>query len=151
MAFVQGINDIRNVTWSSKYLWDIRFPSTGTSAGAPYPFDKWFPALDIEEDAAVIENYTFSIGHTQMSIPHKTSQKQIKITFVDDSKNVLFNWFSSWINSTVNRSNGTVATVKEAARQLQIIKLDRDRTTLDSKVYWVILLMKSYLKKSEVV
>jgi hypothetical protein len=138
VAFLNSIEQVRAIDWGARYLWDLRFPSVQGVVGAPAPFDSWFPAVDVTVDAAVLESHTFEIGDTKMAIPLATSNRTIQLSFHDSDTGVLFQWLEAWMNDTVRRVNRTVATVKEAARMVQLIKMDRQHRQLSTHSYWVV-------------
>lgn len=89
-----SIDVIRSIDYDVKYLWAIRVVS-GTP---PAPFDKFFPAQDVQVPMAISESETIEYAQTSLQVPIKTTGKEISITFYDNDKRTLLYWLTDWIN-----------------------------------------------------
>lgn len=135
MAFLNNIEQLRAVEWSSSYLWDIRF--SGQSS-PPRPFNKFFPAQDVEENLTTLESYQFDLNHKSVKIPHKSSLRTLQITFSDDEQNTLLSWLHEWIDGVIfNGNGGSVAVLEEAVRRVDLVKMDARRDVIQTSSYWV--------------
>jgi len=139
MAFLNNIEQLRAVDWGAKYLWDVQF-----SPAAPSPFNTWFPAVDVEENVANLESLTIEAHIHTFKVPQRTSVKEIRLTFYDDSKNTLLTWLKDWMAGEASGSSGIIANggkyvraVSSITRQLQVIKLNRKREQVSTAVYQV--------------
>lgn len=131
MVFLSDIDQVRAVQFGAKYLWDIKIPS------APAPFDKWFPAVDVEEPLAYLDSYTFDSQQSTHKVPLRSQAMDLRITFHDDENHSLLHWLEDWIN-TLSLNNGQwTSTVFETARLVQMLKLNSRREIVKETSYWV--------------
>lgn len=131
MAFLTNTDQLRPITWGTKYLWDLWFE------GAPAPFDKFFPAVDVEEDVAHLDSYTFDTAQDVHRVPQSTSTLQLRITFHDSEDHALLKWFRDWVNTTILNDGKFISTVDKSARLVKLLKLNHQRDTLEEKTYYV--------------
>jgi hypothetical protein len=118
VGFLAGIEELRRIDWAESHWWDIRFPD------APAPFQNWFPAKDVDEGLAIHDPYTLEIGNTKFVMPHKTSNRTLKITFNDNDSNVLLDWFTAWMNG-IHNGNQYVTTITSASKLVMLMKKNR--------------------------
>jgi hypothetical protein len=131
VAFLESIADFSSIDWGGTWLWDIQFPD------APSPFDRWFPAADIEEPLAHLDTMQIKGGATNFEIPIGSSALIIRINFYDDVNRFLETWITEWIRSIAPGAS-PVLTLEESARVINISKLDSTRTEIDQYQYLVI-------------
>jgi len=134
MAFLNSIEQLRQVEWGRKYLWDIKFEK------APVPFNEFFPAVDVEEDKAVLETFTIEEFMEVFEVPLKSGIKAIRITFLDDANNTLVDWLSDWINRSILNNGKHISTLEKSVKQVTLLKLNSRRESLSGQEmsYWVI-------------
>lgn len=126
MPKLKDIEQIRNVEWGKRFLWDISFESTDSGGGLlakakdiakskldSYKNDftgkeqelptfggmfEWFPITDVTDE--VVDATTQEFDGTYSKYPIITGSKvlSISITFVDDIKGNMFNWCKEWLN-----------------------------------------------------
>lgn len=138
MAFLNGLDEIRNVNWGRKYTWDIKF--NDPKGLLPTPFDTWFPASDIEIPEAILDSYTVDFYNQAFEIPMSTGLKELRVTFYDDSKFSLFKWIRNWINIEIlnlNQASPWVSTLEESVKSVQLLKLDETKKPIETKSYLV--------------
>jgi len=130
---VLTLDQVRKIEWSKSYLWDIKFPT------APAPFNDWFPATNVTNDMGSLKSENFDIFTTNFSIPTKTSERSLSITFVDDAKHTLLDWITFWMHSIVSSfaitGNGFafesgVLTLEQAVKQVDITRLTTRRSPI---------------------
>jgi len=134
--FLKNKSQIRHINWGSSHRWDIRFPD------APEPFSTWFPATDVEENIYTLNTKTFEFYLSTYEVPLSTTLFDLKITFIDDELDTVHNWIADWVNSTmlVAGAEGSalhVATVKDASRIVQLVKLNPQGEPVSDVSYWV--------------
>jgi len=125
--YLNRIEQLRDrVEWGKEWLWDIQFPS------APDPFNRWFPAIDVEFPTATLKSKTFNGALSEYSIPYGTGEHKLSITFYDDINHTLLDWLTAWINTTVVDVEGHayVKTLDEAKDSVFIARLDNRRNAL---------------------
>lgn len=88
-----GIDNIRNLEWGKKYLWEVTF----LDPKPPAPFTDFFPATDIDIIQAPIESFIFDQGQSTFKAPQKSNIRQLTMTFFDTQEAVLANWMSDWM------------------------------------------------------
>jgi hypothetical protein len=94
-----GIGQLRSVEYSKKYLWEVSFGGRGDDTlPPPAPFADFFPAIDLDMDEAILQEYGYEQYMSTYNVPHKTQAKEISLTFNDNDDNALFKWMSDWIN-----------------------------------------------------
>lgn len=129
--YLKDIRDLRKITWSKTYLWDISFPE------APAPFNSWFPAIDVDENLATLNTYDFPGYLGSYKVPLSTSPFDIKVTFTDDINKTLSTWIANWINNEILNGNQTsyhVSTLEESVKELNLVKLNEAREPV--KIYY---------------
>lgn len=112
-------DQVRQIEWSRSYLWDVKFYD------APAPFNTWFPATDVSIDEGVLESKSFDIFVTSFSIPTRTKEKVLSLTFVDDANHTLIDWITAWMALIVNDSG--VLTLEQAKKKIDITRLNNKR------------------------
>ena len=122
---------VRQVEWSHKYLWDIRFPD------APDPFSSWFPAIDVVEELAKLDTYTFDAHIAKGEIPRSTDMRTIQVTYVDNAAGVLATFMKNWINATILQGGLAVAALETSIKSLQVAKLGKDLSQQSAVAYHV--------------
>jgi hypothetical protein len=123
--YLKGLAAMRSVEWGKSWNWDVRFTGPGAP---PAPFDKWFPATDYDRTVASLQTMAIPVGPASFEIPKGTSQRTLRLTFMDDDKGTLEDWLTDWFNETmVDPDFGWVATLGEATRRLEIAHLDNQR------------------------
>lgn len=137
MAFLNDINQIRQVQWGAKYLWDLKFVDPLKTLSSPW--DQWFPAQDVEDNTAMLETFTVEAAMSTYKVPIKSQQTDLKVTFVDDAANSLYNFFDYWINDTALKRGKHVATLSEVVKIVQIVRLTPERKIITNQVrsLWV--------------
>ena len=131
--FLKGVNDFRNVDFERGYLWDIRFDDTQI----PSPFNKFFPAVDVEEPFGILNSYSFEAGGTSIQVPQSTNGLELKITFYDESRHILLYWLKNWMSSISGVD--FVLPLENCVRMAIISRLDLNRESIPGQThtYWV--------------
>jgi len=131
MAFLNRIEQLRQVEWGKKYLWDIKFDDPLRTL--PSPFDEWFPAQDVEDNVANLDSFQFDGPLSTFKVPRKGQVKDVKITFVDDAAFTLFSFFENWVNSVILNDDKYISTLAESVKTLQIVKLNAKRQIISGQ------------------
>ena len=131
MAFLTDIEQLRKVTWGTKYLWDVWFE------GAPAPFDVWFPAVDVEEEVAHLTTYSFDTHQDDFKVPMSSTSLSLRITFHDSEDHALLKWLRDWINKEILHSGEYISTVESSIKLLKLLKLDHKREIKEESNYYV--------------
>ena len=127
---LQNIEQVRGVgDWARAYLWDTQFPD------APVPFNEWFPANDLEEQLAVIENHTMEFFQSTYEIPRASQARRITLTFYDNATHALENWFKDWIRNGIFNGGTAVTPLEGCVRDLRVRKLTPKKETLQLTTY----------------
>lgn len=132
MSYLETLNDVNLIEWGKTYSWDIKFKH------APYPFNKWFPAIDVEEEFFTVESHVYEIATSSFKVPKSLGPESIRITFHDDIKNTLLYWLEEWVKGGIF-SAGYVRTIKDpsVSRPVSIQRLDSKRNQLSLGNYYV--------------
>lgn len=131
--YLQNLAAARAVSWGKSFNWDISMPS------APEPFNKWFPAVDIDYTLANLATHDFAVGSQSFDTPLALGARELRLTFHDDEDAVLEHWIDDWFNKTlVNMDNGgAVATLSEAVRPIYLAQLNNQREFKKLHLLWV--------------
>jgi hypothetical protein len=137
--YLNNVKQLSKIEWGKEWLWDIKFPD------APSPFNNWFPATDVTIPTATLKSKTFVIHMSEYSIPERTGEHKLSISFVDDINHTLLDWITAWINGIVDNTqgHGYVLTLQEAMKQVFITRLNTNREPIliggvpYEDVYWV--------------
>jgi len=137
-----GIGQLRSIEFGKKYLWDIRFNTDDLperiNHNLPKKFQGFFPASDVEENRANLENFSFEVFMNSYQVPRKSQAKEITITFFDDIKNGLLQWFDDWINVHILNNGQFLSPLEDCVRLVDIRKLNNRREIQTRNSYWVI-------------
>ena len=134
MAFLNNLDQIRNINWGKKYLWDIKFPT------ATPPFDSWFPASDIDVGEAILDTYSIEYYNRAFEVPMMAGQFELRVTFYDDSKFTLYKWLRNWVNNEIlnfNQNNPWVSRLEESVKSVHLLKLNDQKEIIEPKAYLV--------------
>jgi hypothetical protein len=91
-----GIGQLRNIEYGKNFLWEISFKNNPFAP--PKPFNDFFPAIDVNLDVAVLQNFQYEQYMSTYEVPHKTGLRNMSITFNDDEASTLLRYFSDWMN-----------------------------------------------------
>ena len=129
---------LTNITWGSNHLWDIKFPD------APEPFNKWFPAIGVEENVYTLEEYTWSSYLTDFTIPKNSTHFTLSITALDDINNTLMNWITHWVNNEIlnavpaNEDDyGKISPLSKSVKLVELVRLNQQQEPTYRANYWV--------------
>lgn len=146
-----NIEHLRRVEWAKRYLWIVDFDGFKP----PAPFDNFFPANDIQVPMSIVESRQIDLPNDSLNIPIRTTQRDLRITFYDDSNNTLLRWFTDWqkldiLNldmfvSCLGDSHDTVAPDSSfgkvrpvvPVRQIKLALLNPGRDQVLVKNFWV--------------
>lgn len=130
-AFLERQSQIRQVAWGRTYLWDLRFDE------APAPFNKWFPASDVEENVFTINTKVIEGGISTYEVPERSSAFDLNITFYDDEDHTLLDWITKWANTLILNGERRVAVLEQAVKRVDLVKLNSRRVEVKASTYLV--------------
>jgi hypothetical protein len=132
---LNNINQLRSIEWSKKYLWDVIFiPNTDKTL---VPFDRWLPAVSVDDTVATIKSHQIQGSLVDFSIPLNQESTSITISFIDDINMTLYQWFKHWINVGIFNSGSGVSYIDKCLRTIQLQKLDNNLEPISTVVYLV--------------
>lgn len=137
-AFLESIDELRTVQWDGSWLWDVQFTKGGNGSLPPAPFNKWFPAVTISENRWSLNHRTIDAPFTEINIPESTTPFSISLEYVDSQDTILTNWLANWVNSEIMNGMQYLTCLKEATKQLTVVKLNYKREIVDSRIHLVI-------------
>ena len=172
-----GIGQLRSVEWSRKYLWSFNFiniDTVGTGAfdsgsqikgdiAPSKPFhirgngSSFFPCVDVDETDAILETFNADAYGTNFRVPLKGAASTIRITFIDDQNNTLYNFFRKWNKQDILNNGAYITPLEEAVKAVELRKVklasladygaqaaslvglgsQKDNSIADSSKYWV--------------
>lgn len=126
MPKLSDINQLRDIEWSKKHLWDIFFENVtggnsngvsvkkitetltdrienqflGTPGSIPSDGDlfQWYPITRVTDEVINISNFDVPGTYYNHPIPKGGKVLSISVTFVDDVANSMFNWCKTWMD-----------------------------------------------------
>ena len=125
---------IREIQWGSTHLWDVHFQDPTP----PAPFDSWFPAVSVSENVYTMENQTFQFYLSSFSIPKNTAEFSLDITYQDDVKLTMLNWFSDWVNEGILNGEDEVTPLSACNRKVAVRKLNYLHEVVSESIYYVV-------------
>ena len=125
---------MRAVEWASGINWDIRF---GQQGGLSEPFTDWFPATDVEENLATLNNHSYEFYLSTYEFPLGSAVFDLQITFIDDVKYTVHEWIADWVNNGILNGGKYLTPLREAARLCEIVRMDAAGEILKATSYWV--------------
>lgn len=119
--FLPDLRTLRGVTWARSYYWDIKCPD------APQPFDKWFPAISVDETVVNLTSYGYSAPYHSFAVPQNSGLLDLRISFPDSEDLVLYKWIKDWVNKDIlhfRDSEGSpyLAYVEDIVKEFHIVK-----------------------------
>lgn len=128
------LEQMRHVQWGRTYLWEIQF--LGNTP--PSPFNAWFPATDVRENLYTLQTQGFSMAASTFDVPSGSTNSDLNITFYDDEKHTLANWFTEWVQEVLGiKNNRRLQTIAEASRLIMIKKLNSYQQMIAQNTYLV--------------
>ena len=115
-------SQIRRIEWGAKHLWDLQF----SDPSPPSPFNEWFPAVTVSENVYTMENHDVQFYLSNFSLPQKTAEFNLSVTYQDDVNLTLLRWFSDWVNVGILNEEKLVTPLAECARKLTLRYLGYD-------------------------
>ncbi len=136
MALI-NINSVRSIEWARNYNWSVMIEMEEGKGGVPVPFDKWFPAVDVETELGVITPYDVEYYMTTLSVPQKGGERSLSITYYDNEDLVLHRWLEEWVmETTLNEKkyitplNGKDSSGRPVVRTVHLKQLKSDMDTV---------------------
>lgn len=123
-----GIGQLRNIEWGVKYRWAVRF----LEPLPPEPFERFFPASDIDFPEATLDSFTFVQGQTDLKVPQRQTVREMSLTFYDNENSALVNWLKDWIKIDIFNDGKFVSCLRDdhPIEGQRIVEFERD-----SRVY----------------
>ena len=126
------------VDWASGIYWDVRFANPDPDLG---PFTEWFPATEVEENLATMENHTYEFYMSSYEFPLTSKVFDLQVTFIDDVTHAVHEYLAAWINNDIlnsDKDTGPYLTpLCDAVRQIELVRLDASKEVIRSASYWV--------------
>lgn len=135
MVGFKGIDQLREIDWDKTYLWDILLEDP--SDPIPFPFNDFFPAIEVEEEGANLLSFEFESAGGNFKVPHKSASRTLSLTFPDNHNKVLYSYFVRWIESKIFNQKEFVSTLDESVKQITILKKDVNGFNVSTNAYWV--------------
>lgn len=135
--YLRDLKQISSIQWGVTYQWDVAFdtaPEYNDLSNPPYPFDTWFPATSVKENIATISSQQFEAHLTNFSIPSRSSEQTIDLTFPDDNHHTLMSFFSEWINEKILNNGAYISPISDIVRKIYIVKYQVKTTYKTQKV-----------------
>jgi len=130
MGRLVDIGKLSNINWGREYLWSVII------LGIPAPFDRFFPAISVEESLSTLDSNTFTIGTSTFSIPQSSGELSLKIEYVDDENNTLDTFFTDWQRSCKTAS-GRIKTLDLCIKDVTIEKFSGTDNEISNATYKV--------------
>lgn len=105
-----GITSIRSVDWDKNFLWAIEFPFFHPEKP---PFDKLFPAASVTIPMGIVNTESIMGGQNSINFPVSSSAKELSVTFYDNEKRDLLQWFRDWIELDIQNKGQFVSGLED--------------------------------------
>lgn len=125
-AFLNSVSDLQNITWGSSTQWDIKF-GTIESYGLPEHFQKFFPAVSVNQTIATFDFANIEYLQAELEIPVASKARFVDIDFIDDANHSLEFWLTDWFTQIFPEGGKYISPIKTIARELLIAKLNRKK------------------------
>ena len=100
--YLRSLAQTRTLDWGKSWQWDSLFPT------APGPFRTWFPATEASRNISELETHSFVGFGDTFDIPFASGIRTFNVTFLDDDRGTLMQWFDDWMEFyTLNRGDST--------------------------------------------
>lgn len=120
---------LSSVSYQNSLSWEVAFfPANRndilnpTKSLLPAPFNEFFPVATVSENILSISEYGFQNMYSNYSIPQKSSELVIDISFYNDENNYVLNYITDWINKDILGDGKYVSPLKEIVKCLAIRK-----------------------------
>lgn len=130
MAFFE-LQQVREVDWASTIDWDVRFKD------APAPFNEWFPATDVEENIATMNNHSIEAHMSTYEFPLGSAIFDLQVTFIDDVLYTIHDYLADWINRGILNGGEYLTPLRRAVRHCEVVRTDGTGRVIYSAAYWV--------------
>ena len=123
--FLNNIDQITSIEWGKTHYWDVLFTSGipyNTLESPPSPFNTWFPATEVEENLATLTPQPIETYLSSTSVPLRTTEQNISLTFFDDDNHTLSQWLTNWVNNEILSGGHSIAPIKDIVRMLVVVK-----------------------------
>lgn len=87
------LNKLNQVEFGSQHLWEMQI------AGAPAPFNGWFPAQSVEEVSKGASVSSMSFGIDEVNMLNSYGAITMRCEILDDENETLTKWLKSWQKS----------------------------------------------------
>lgn len=84
------LNQFGSIEYGSQHLWAVMI------AGAPAPFNSWFPAKSVEEQVKGATVSSMSFGVDEISMLNGFNAISMRCEMLDDENATLENWIKAW-------------------------------------------------------
>lgn len=87
------LDKLNSVEFDSTHLWALRI------AGAPSPFNDWFPAQMVEEQSKGASVSSISFGIDEINMLNSYNALSFRVEMLDDANSTLEKWLRAWQKS----------------------------------------------------
>lgn len=125
-----------SIEYDSTHLWYCSLE------GAPEPFDKWFPAQNVDEPTKGVSTSQLSFGLEEINTLNSYNSIKFRVDFIDNDKAVLESFFRKW-QKEMSGSQGAVdylgfKYIEDIVKKLYITKYDYQKKSVYTRLYMVI-------------
>ena len=84
------LDKFNSVEYDSQHLWEMKI------AGAPYPFNDWFPAQSVEEVVKGVSVSSMSFGIDEVNMLNSYGAITMRVEIIDNDVAILEKWLKAW-------------------------------------------------------
>lgn len=128
-----NIEQLRAIEWGRAHYWDVQFPNN------PVPgFDGWIPAVTVNRNVYNTTNKVLHVGTSTFPFPMTSQATGITIEFVDAYQLPMTLWLEQWVKNEIYTGGRGLNYISKIARQIEIRKLDLQKTEIGRWTEWVV-------------
>lgn len=84
------LDKFNSVEYDAQHLWEMKI------AGAPYPFNDWFPAQSVEENIRGVSVSSMSFGIDEVNTLNSYNALTMRVEILDNNVAILERWLKAW-------------------------------------------------------
>lgn len=130
------LNQFNSVEYGSQHLWACKI------AGAPAPFNLWFPAQSVEEQVKGASVSSMSFGIDEISTLNGFNAISMRCEMLDDENGTLETWIKAWqkavaTDPTTGQPYWGFRYLEEILTKLTVTKFNWQKERISTTEYYV--------------
>lgn len=129
--YLKSKQTLLGIEWAKDNKWDVRF----IDPDLPKQFTSFFPAQSVIEPVFDLNEYSFSIGNSQLDVIDGYKAPSLSVTFYDSHNCELEKFFENWVNSKMLGNFKNVLPIESMLKMFEVYRYNNFGKKVWSTLY----------------